>query len=150
VRLVANPSDIRPLKFRLTFDTANADERATMSFARQWLALGVSSRLRALPRSNFSQSSLITYRLLTTTSPRLHAEPINVKHEEPHHGYRVDPAGLKSPTGTGTLTAGKDVNPYKGKQGAIDKAVHMFFLTEIMRGANLVLPNISNGTDCHL
>ena len=111
-----------------------------MSFARQWLALGVSSRLRALPRSNLSQSSLITYRLLTTTSARLHAEPTHVKHEEPHH---IDPAGLKSPTGTGTLIVenepGQDVNPYKGKQGALDKAVHMFFLTEIMRGANLVL-----------
>jgi NADH dehydrogenase (ubiquinone) Fe-S protein 8 len=116
-----------------------------MSFARQRLAFLVASRLRALPRSNPAQSTLIAYRLLSTTSRRSHAEPIHIKHEEQYH------PGFKSPTGTATLTAedepGKDVNPYKGGPSAIDKAVHLFFFTEIIRGANLVLASISDSTD---
>ena len=112
-------------------------QRATMSFARQRLALGVASHLRSLPCS--TPSPLIAYRLLSTTSRRSHAEPINVKHEEPSHGHRLDPPGFKSPHGTATLSSedqpGKDLDPYKGGQSAIDKAVHLFFFTEILRGA---------------
>jgi len=116
-----------------------------MSFARQRLALGVASRLRALPRSNSTHLSLTAYRLLSTTSRRSHAEPINVKHEEPYHGHRLEPVALRSPSGTATLNAenepGEDVNPYKGGQSAIDKAVHMFFFTEILRAMWIVLEN---------
>jgi len=114
-----------------------------MSLARQRLALGLASRLRALPRSHSAHSSLIAYRSLSTTLRRSHAEPIHVKHGEPAHGHRLDPVGLKSPHGTATLTAedepGKDVNPYKGGPSAIDKAVHLFFFTEILRGMWIVL-----------
>jgi NADH dehydrogenase (ubiquinone) Fe-S protein 8 len=35
--------------------------------------------------------------------------------------------------------AGKSVNPYKGGPSAIDKAVHLFFFTEILRGMNVML-----------
>jgi len=110
-----------------------------MSFACQRLAVGALN-LRALPRS--AQSSPVTYRLLSTTSCRSHAQPIHVKHEEPSHGHRLDPPGLKSPRGTGTSSAEdepeKYLDPYKGGQSAIDKAVHLFFFTEILRGASLV------------
>jgi len=116
-----------------------------MTFARQWLALGIATHLRALPRLNSSPSSLIAYRLLSTTSPRSLAEPINVKHEEPYHGHRLDPADLKSPHETATLSGedepGSTVNPYHGGPSAIDKAVHLFFFTEIMRGMWIVLEN---------
>jgi hypothetical protein len=118
-----------------------------MSFARQRLALGVSSHLRALPRLNSAHSSLVAHRLLSTTPRRSHAEPINVKHVEPHLGHRLDPPGLRSPHGT-ALTAedepGKYVNPYAGGQSAIDKAVHLFFFTEILRGANIVMAYVSS------
>jgi NADH dehydrogenase (ubiquinone) Fe-S protein 8 len=36
---------------------------------------------------------------------------------------------------------GKDIDPYKGGQSAIDKAVHLFFFTEIIRGMWIVLEN---------
>ena len=111
-----------------------------MFIARQRLAVGAAFHLRVSPRS--AQSSLIAYRFLSTTSCRLHAQPIHTKHEEPSHGHRLDPPGYKSPHGTGTLSAedepGKDLDPYKGGQSAIDKAVHLFFFTEIIRGASLV------------
>jgi len=100
-----------------------------MSIARQRLAVGAASHLWALPRS--AQPSLIAYRLLSTTSCRFHPQPIHIKHEQSSHGHR-----------TGTLSAedepGKYVDPYKGGQSAIDKAVHLFFFTEILRGASLV------------
>jgi NADH dehydrogenase (ubiquinone) Fe-S protein 8 len=122
-----------------------------MSFARQRLALGVASRLRALPRSNSTHLSLTAYRLLSTTSRRSHAEPINVKHEEPYHGHRLEPVALRSPSGTATLNAenepGEDVNPYKGGQSAIDEAVHMFFFTEILRGANVMVADAFDRAD---
>jgi hypothetical protein len=122
-----------------------------MSFARQRLALGVANRLRVLPCSNTAPLSLVSYRYISTTLPRLHAEPINVKHEERFHGHRLDPPAFKSPHGTGTLTAeneaGKDVNPYKGGPSAIDKAVHLFFFTEIIRGAYVVNLKTLDRTD---
>ncbi|KIM91211.1 hypothetical protein PILCRDRAFT_811721 [Piloderma croceum F 1598] len=113
-----------------------------MSIARQRLAVGAAS-LRVLPRS--TQSSFIAYRLLSTTSCRSQAQPIHIKPGEPSHDHRLDPPGFKSPHGTGTLSAengpGKDLDPYKGGQSAIDKAVHLFFFTEILRAMWIVMEN---------
>jgi NADH dehydrogenase (ubiquinone) Fe-S protein 8 len=116
----------------------------TMSFARIRLAARIASHLR-FPSPNGNQSSLIAYRLLSTTSRRSHAEPVNVKHHQDHFPPdRLDPSGgLRSPPGTAMLSAqdeaGKSVNPYKGGPSAIDKAVHLFFFTEILRGMNVLL-----------
>ncbi|KAI0033748.1 NADH-quinone oxidoreductase [Vararia minispora EC-137] len=98
-----------------------------MSFARA--TVGLSART-ALSRRRPVHSSLIAYRLLSTTPSRLHAVP--------------DVPPVKSAQiGQGSFTAAnepdKDVDPYKGGLGALDKAVHMFFLTEIMKGMWLVV-----------
>lgn len=108
-----------------------------MSFARSRLALGVASRMLALPRANSAQSSLVAFRLLSTTPRLWHAEPIHVKHQDHFNPEHLDPT--RSPSNTGTLSAtdevGKLINPYKNGPGAVDKAVHIFFFTEIIRGA---------------
>ena len=108
-----------------------------MSFARSRVGLSVASRVLATSRVTSAQSSLIAFRMLSTTPRLLHAEPIHVKHQNTFSPEHLDPT--KSPANTGTYSAAQDpskfVNPYKGKQGAVDKAVHLFFFTEIIRGA---------------
>lgn len=116
--------------------TSPLQSTTTMSFVCLRLAAGIAPRLRLFPSSNGIQSPFIAYRLLSTTSRRLQAEPVNVKHH--FTPDRLDPPESKSPSGTAMLSApdeGKYVDPYKGGPSAIDKAVHLFFLTEILRGA---------------
>src|SRR6267154_5605853 len=102
-----------------------------MSFARPRLALGLSPRILATPRSSALPSSLIAYRNIHSTRCS-HAEPL----ENP--GRLEGPISIRSPLGAGSLTAkdepGKDIDPYKDGPSAIDKAVHLFFFTEIIRG----------------
>lgn len=118
-----------------------------MSLARTRFALRAAPRIHALPRSTAVQSSLIAYRLLSSTARRSHAEPVNIKHQDQFPGHRLDPPGLRSPEGTANYTAqdepGKQVDPYKGGQSAIDKAVHLFFFTEIIRGAKVSFNGVS-------
>ncbi|KAI6105916.1 Ndufs8, NADH:ubiquinone oxidoreductase 23 kd subunit [Pisolithus sp. B1] len=109
-----------------------------MSLARQ-LAVGLSSRLLGMQRPTTLRSSRIPFRSISS-SRCSHAEPL----ERPD---RLEgPRSIKSPPlGTGTLTAkdepGKDIDPYKNGPSAIEKAVHLFFFTEIIRGMWIVLEN---------
>ncbi|KIK29238.1 hypothetical protein PISMIDRAFT_89600 [Pisolithus microcarpus 441] len=102
-----------------------------MPLARQ-LAVGLSSRLLGVQRPTTIRSSRIPFRSISS-SRCSHAEHL----ERPD---RLEgPRSIKSPPlGTGTLTAkdepGKDIDPYKNGPSAIDKAVHLFFFTEIIRG----------------
>lgn len=101
-----------------------------MSFARQ-LGVGLSSRLLGAQLQKTSRLLPIVYR--STSARYLHAEPL----ERP--GRLEGPHSIKSPPlGTGTLAAkdepDKDIDPYKNGPSAIDKAVHLFFFTEIIRG----------------
>ena len=102
-----------------------------MSLVRTRLAIRAAPRLRTPTRLNSGYSSLIAYRLLSTTARRSHAEPVNIKHRDAIPNHRVDPP---HPHGTATYDSGKELNPYKGGPSAIDKAVHLFFFTEIIRG----------------
>jgi len=86
-----------------------------MAFARPRMPLGLSPRL-LLYRSN---PSLVSYRLLSTSRSAAAAH---------HHNH-------------GALTESKQGNPYKYGPSAIDKAVHLFFFTEILRGMWIVLEN---------
>ncbi|KDQ64406.1 hypothetical protein JAAARDRAFT_28032 [Jaapia argillacea MUCL 33604] len=103
-----------------------------MSFSRSPALLGLSRRLIATPASA-SRSSLVAYRLLSTSPRRLASLG---------HDHLATPPP-RSPRNTGTLGAGavpgSDVNPYKDDASAIDKAVHLFFFTEILRGMWIVL-----------
>lgn len=71
-----------------------------------------------------SRQTLLVYRSFASSSSRLRATPVEeqkiVKPVE-QHPYKY--------------TAASDPeDPYKGGQSAIDKAVHLFFFTEILRG----------------
>ncbi|EGO02026.1 Ndufs8, NADH:ubiquinone oxidoreductase 23 kd subunit [Serpula lacrymans var. lacrymans S7.3] len=110
-----------------------------MSFARPRLALGLSPRLLTALRSTALRPSVVAYRNISSTRCS-HAEPL----ERP--GRLEGPSSIKSPPlGAGSLTAadepGKDIDPYKDGASAIDKAVHLFFFTEIIRGMWIVLEN---------
>jgi NADH dehydrogenase (ubiquinone) Fe-S protein 8 len=104
-----------------------------MSFARPRLALGLSPRIPARQRSTALSSSILAYRNIHS-SRCSHASPL----ETP--GRLEGPVSIKSPPlGAGSFTAkdepGKDIDPYRDGPSAIDKAVHLFFFTEIIRGA---------------
>jgi NADH dehydrogenase (ubiquinone) Fe-S protein 8 len=111
-----------------TFDAVQDIEQAhSMSFARARVLLGLSSRRFLTLHSRSLNSSAATRRLLSTTSTISYASPTNHVHSSGHQ------------TVAATDESGKDFNPYKDGPGAIDKAVHIFFFTEILRGAILHL-----------
>lgn len=76
-----------------------------------------------------SRQTLLVYRTFASSSARLQATPVEeqkiVKPTE-QHPYKYTP--ISDPE-----------DPYKGGQSAIDKAVHLFFFTEIIRGMWIVL-----------
>ena len=113
--------------------TASSTTTTTMSFARALVAASPFARLAA-GRVSASRSLALAYRWHSTT-PRL-------QQTEPHKpkDYLEPAPPMRSPgTRTATFTAadesGKDYDPYKDGPSAIDKAVHLFFFTEIIRGA---------------
>jgi len=100
-----------------------------MSFARPGLSITFSTSLRVLPRARFLKPSL-PYRAITSSAQRHYAEPLHAQ---------------ATRTGTGNVTKhGEDkfVDPYKDGPSAIDKAVHFFFFTEILRGMWIVIENM--------
>ncbi|KAG6336589.1 hypothetical protein ID866_2498 [Astraeus odoratus] len=108
-------------------------------FSVRQLGVGISSRLLNVQRSTALRSLPIAYRNISS-SRCVHAEPLGKP------GRLEGPETIKSPPlGTGTLTArdepDKDFDPYKGGPNAIDKATHLFFFTEIIRGMWIVLEN---------
>lgn len=102
-----------------------------MSLARPRLGIGLSHRLLTPQRSAAIRSASITYRNISSTRCS-HAEPLS------RHGSLEGPVKIRSPASTGTLTAqdepDKHTDSYKDGPSAIDKAVHLFFFTEILRG----------------
>ena len=105
-----------------------------MSFARPGLGVGLSHRLLTPQRSAALRSAFITYRNISS-SRCSHAEPLN------KHASLEGPVRIRSPADTGTLTAqdeaDKHTDSYKDGPSAIDKAVHLFFFTEILRGESV-------------
>jgi hypothetical protein len=99
-----------------------------MAFARL-PTLGLSTRLLLSPATGTPTFSLVAVRHLTTSRRTLQAQPA--------HNHNHDPS--KSPRlGTGDYSTrdepGKYVNPYEGGPSALEKAAHLFFFTEIVRG----------------
>lgn len=84
--------------------------------------LSFSTRLARTQLS--SRQTLLAYRSFASSSSRLQATPVEeqkiVKPAE-QHPYKY--TAMSDPE-----------DPYKGGQSAIDKAVHLFFFTEILRG----------------
>ena len=127
---------------------------STMLLARPRLGVGLSHRLLTPQRSTALWSALITYRSISSTRCS-HAEPLD------RHGIDSleGPVKIRSPAATGTLTAqnepDKHTDSYKDGPSAIDKAVHLFFFTEILRGKSVVemrmnsVINFHRNVDCH-
>ncbi|KAF9226697.1 Ndufs8, NADH:ubiquinone oxidoreductase 23 kd subunit [Gyrodon lividus] len=109
-----------------------------MSFARPRLGVGLSPRLLTAQRSTALRSALIAHRNISSTRCS-HAELL----DKP--GRLEGPVNIKSPVATGNLTAqdepDKHTDLYKDGPNAIDKAVHLFFFTEILRGMWIVFEN---------
>lgn len=104
-----------------------------MSFARALVAAGPSTRLAA-GRVTASRSLALAYRWHSTTPRLQQAEPLKPKdHLEP--GPPIRSPSSKTASFTAADEAGKDYDPYKDGPSAIEKAVHLFFFTEIIRGA---------------
>ena len=99
-----------------------------MAFARH-PSLGLSTRLLLSPATGTPSISLVGLRHFATSRRILQAQPA---HESANH--------LKSPRlETGVYSARdepeKYVNPYGGGPSALEKAAHIFFFTEIVRGS---------------
>ena len=96
-----------------------------MSFVRALVAAGPSARLAA---GRVTASRFALAHRWHSTSPH---------HSHKHKDYLEPEAPVRSP-GVHVYTAadepGKDYDPYKDGPSAIDKAVHLFFFTEIIRG----------------
>ncbi|KAA1466582.1 NADH-quinone oxidoreductase [Dentipellis sp. KUC8613] len=104
--------------------------------------LRLSARL-AVGRIPQTHTSLLAVRLLSTTPRRLHAEPVKHSHidDVSEVAGRIKSPGLKTANFEAKDEPDKFVNPYKDGPSAIDKAVHLFFFTEIVRGMWIVLEN---------
>ncbi|EIW61661.1 NADH dehydrogenase Fe-S protein 8 [Trametes versicolor FP-101664 SS1] len=104
-----------------------------MSFVRALVAAGPSARLAA-GRVTASHITL-AYRWHSTgpRDPLLNSQPKTPLEAE---------APIRSPpvkTYSAADEVGKDYDPYKDGPSAIDKAVHLFFFTEIIRGMWIVM-----------
>ncbi|OSD04620.1 NADH dehydrogenase Fe-S protein 8 [Trametes coccinea BRFM310] len=105
-----------------------------MSFVRALVVAGPSARLAA---GRVAASRLaLAHRWHSTQTPR---DPLLTTQ---HKDHLIPEVHVRSP-GARTYTAadepGKDFDPYKDGPSAIDKAVHLFFFTEIIRGMWIVL-----------
>ncbi|KAF8351655.1 NADH-ubiquinone oxidoreductase 23 kDa subunit [Amanita rubescens] len=110
-----------------------------MAFARSQLLVGLQPYMRAANASPHLRATLQTRRLLSssTCSHAQHA-PANQNHagntgEHSHRHNHTTPQVQN--------TEGTEVDPYKDGPSALDKAVHIFFFTEIVRGMWVVLEN---------
>ncbi|KAI0303955.1 NADH-quinone oxidoreductase [Russula brevipes] len=102
-----------------------------MAFVRR---LGLSTRLLMPQATGTTSISLVSLRHISTSQRTSEAQPAhNHSHDSANH--------VRSPQlGTGIhSTPGKYVNPYAGGPSALEKAAHLFFFTEIVRGMWLVL-----------
>ena len=112
---------------------------ANMSFLRASLAAGPSSRLVQARLSSVGAQTMLARRMLSHT-PRLQA--LAPKHSDAHHpvDHLSMPSQVRSPPLSAAFPSdmkhGDDIDPYKGGPSAIEKAVHLFFFTEILRGAH--------------
>lgn len=104
-----------------------------MAFLRASLVGVSSARLAAarLAPHNTRTPTLIAYRLLSSSS-RTQAVPVEPFRSQPKD-YLPEPASPKSPSLQATFP-GENKDPYHGGPSAIEKAVHLFFFTEILRG----------------
>jgi NAD-dependent dihydropyrimidine dehydrogenase PreA subunit len=108
--------------------------------------MGLQPRLLVSPRTVSIRSAILAHRLLSTStcSHAQHTQgpPNSNSHDGLSSGVTSRTRHIESAPARYDAH-GNELNPYAGGQSAIDKAVHLFFFTEIIRGAavSLVCPS---------
>lgn len=107
-----------------------------MSFARPRVIVGLQPRLLLAPRPSFINRALLAQRLLSTSksSSAQHQETHTPQNDGLTSGIASRSHRHHAPPSAVFNAQGHEVNPYAGGPSAIDKAVHLFFFTEIIRG----------------
>ncbi|KAF8622084.1 hypothetical protein AX15_007228 [Amanita polypyramis BW_CC] len=110
-----------------------------MSLARPQLLMGLQPYMRSANASTYIRATFQARRLLSTStcSHTQHTTPrqnLSSNLKEHLHGHNGAPAPIYD-------AKGSEVDPYKDGPSALDKAVHLFFFTEIIRGMWVVLEN---------
>lgn len=109
--------------------------------------VGLSTRLLLSRATGTPSITLLSLRHFSTSRRTLQAQPAYKSSDD-------STTHIKSPQlGTGVYSArdepGKYVNPYEGGPSALEKAAHLFFFTEIVRGAftlsHMLFPPYLNG-----
>ncbi|GBE79905.1 NADH-quinone oxidoreductase [Sparassis latifolia] len=118
-----------------------------MAFVRALATAGLSTRLAA-SSTPLRASTLSFYRSLST-APHKHnvheRDPLlkEALRDQAPHVVSPGPSAPRSPSGTAMFSVrdepGKEGMRYEDGPSAIDKAVHLFFFTEILRGMWIVL-----------
>lgn len=109
-----------------------AATKANMRVPRTWLPTGVAPRIPSNLVPSSPRAALVARRLISSTAPA-RAEPIH--HHDPLMSDLEAKVHRKKHEHPHLFDAkGNEINPYKGGPSAIDKAVHLFFFTEIIRG----------------
>lgn len=102
-----------------------------MAFVRH-PSLGLSTRLLLSRATGTPSITLLSLRHFSASRRTLQAQPAS------------DDSIKSQRLGTGVYSArsepGKYLNPYEGGPSALEKAAHLFFFTEIVRGAFTLLP----------
>src|SRR5260221_2732414 len=96
-----------------------------MAFARR-APLGLSTRLLLSPTTSTPSLHLLALRHFSTSRRTLQAQPAANHVKSPQLGTGVHSAKNEPD---------KYVNPYEGGPSALEKAAHIFFFTEIVRGS---------------
>ncbi|PPQ78224.1 hypothetical protein CVT25_015543 [Psilocybe cyanescens] len=111
-------------------------------FSRTRLLVGLQPRLLLNTQRNSAGASLVARRLISNTSCS-HAE-----HDKHRHQLERLSSGIEGRSSHSAHILpqevdahGNQVNPYRDGPSALDKAVHLFFFTEIIRGMWIVLEN---------
>ncbi|RDB20016.1 NADH dehydrogenase [ubiquinone] iron-sulfur protein 8-A, mitochondrial [Hypsizygus marmoreus] len=113
-----------------------------MSFARPRVLMGLQPRILFTPRTSSIRAAILARRLVSTSNAQHAQGPSTaVSHDGLSSGIRTGYSHPSEAPAPVFDAQGKEVNPYKDGPTALDKAVHLFFFTEILRGMWIVLEN---------
>jgi hypothetical protein len=105
--------------------------------------VGLSTRLLLSRATGTPSITLLSLRHFSTSRRTLQAQPTHKSSDDSTTHIK------SSQLGAGRDEPGKYVNPYEGGPSALEKAAHLFFFTEIVRGAStlspMLIPSYLNG-----
>ncbi|KAF8897813.1 Ndufs8, NADH:ubiquinone oxidoreductase 23 kd subunit [Infundibulicybe gibba] len=112
-----------------------------MSFARPRVILGLGTRFQVSSWQSILHSSILNRRLLSTSTCIRAQHTQGPPTAQSHDGLTSGIGGRQHAHPSSQLSHSGDLNPYKDGPSALNKAVHLFFFTEIIRGMWIVLEN---------